>query len=215
MTDPTPNAHGSRPASQPPGTPPDLVVGLGASAGGLEALQPFFVALPPDTGLAYVVVQHLDPATSTLLPDLLAKGTAMPVAEARDGAPVLRDHVYVAPAQAIVRLEGDVLRVTPAAGDELRTPVNDFFFSLADARPSGRAVGRRKRAAGGPAVGGRGGGGGGSPGPGPPPRPGPTRARETLPPPARPIASCRGKKCRKPCSRTPATSGPWPRPARA
>src|SRR5262249_8087703 len=134
MTDPTPNAHGSRPASQPPGTPPDLVVGLGASAGGLEALQPFFVALPPDTGLAYVVVQHLDPATSTLLPDLLAKVTAMPVAEARDGAPVLRDHVYVAPAQAIVRLEGDVLRVTPAAGDELRTPVNDFFFSLADAR---------------------------------------------------------------------------------
>src|SRR4051794_41667601 len=90
---------------------PDLVVGLGASAGGLEALQAFFAAVPPAAGLAYVVVQHLEPAGPNLLPDLLGKVTALPVAEAKDGTPLAPDRVVVAPPQALLRLDDNILRV--------------------------------------------------------------------------------------------------------
>src|SRR5829696_327123 len=114
---------------------PDLVVGLGASAGGLEALQAFFAALPGDSGLAYVVVQHLDPAGPNLLPELLGKATPLPVAGVRDGTRLGPNHVYVAPAQSILRLEDDTLRLTPASTPEdLRHPIDAFLFSLAEAR---------------------------------------------------------------------------------
>src|SRR5262249_20921415 len=116
-------------------TTPDLVVGLGASAGGLEALQSFFSALPPDTGLTYVVVQHLDPNTESLLPGLLSKVTSVPVAEATNGTSLAANHIYIAPPKGIVRVEENVLRVTPAAAaDEQRGPINALFFSLADSR---------------------------------------------------------------------------------
>src|SRR5205814_2643723 len=87
MTDANPAAGGGGPTS------PDLVVGLGASAGGLEALQSFFAALPPDTGLAYVVVQHQDPNAESLLPALLSKVTPVPVAEGADGTALAANHV--------------------------------------------------------------------------------------------------------------------------
>ena len=80
-------------AAAAPAPSPDLVVGLGASAGGLEALQAFFAALPSDAGLAYVVVQHLDPAGPNLLPELLAKATPLPVAEALAAHPGVADAV--------------------------------------------------------------------------------------------------------------------------
>ena len=120
-----------------PAPSPDLVVGLGTSAGGLEALQAFFAALPPDTGLAFVVVAHLDPAGPNLVPELLGKATALPVAEARDGTRLAPDHVYVAPPQSALRLDGSMLRVLPASGPgELRGPIDAFFVSLAEARQS-------------------------------------------------------------------------------
>jgi two-component system CheB/CheR fusion protein len=118
-----------------PAPSPDLVVGLGASVGGLEALQAFFAAVPPDTGLAFVVVAHLDPASPNLVPELLGKATALPVAEARDGTPLAADRVYVAPPRTALRLDGAVLRVLPAdRPDELRGPIDAFFVSLAEAR---------------------------------------------------------------------------------
>jgi two-component system CheB/CheR fusion protein len=118
-----------------PAQSPDLVVGLGASAGGLEALQGFFAAVPPDAGLAYVVVQHLEPGGPNLLPELLAKATPLPVAEAKDGTPLAADRVFVAPREATVRLDGNVLRVVPARDPEdLRGPIDILFTSLADAR---------------------------------------------------------------------------------
>src|SRR5947199_282588 len=95
---------------------PDLVVGLGASTGGLEALQTFFAAVPANAGLAFVVVQHLDSTAPILLPELLGKATALPVAEARDGTPLAADHVYVTPPQATVRIDGNVLRVISSVG---------------------------------------------------------------------------------------------------
>src|SRR6185295_12116164 len=59
------------------------VVGMGASAGGLEALQKFFAAMPPDAGMAFVLAQHLDPHHVTLMPELLGRTTAMPVEQVR------------------------------------------------------------------------------------------------------------------------------------
>src|SRR5471032_387611 len=78
-------------------TAPTRVVGLGASAGGLEALQQFIANVPPASGLAYVVVQHLDPTHKAMLTELLQRGTAMPVREATGSMPVEPDVVCVIP----------------------------------------------------------------------------------------------------------------------
>ena len=80
---------------QPPALFP--IVGIGASAGGLEALQLLLKRLPPSTGLAFVVVQHLDPKHESMLVDILSRATAMPVSQATDGVLVEPDHVYVMP----------------------------------------------------------------------------------------------------------------------
>jgi two-component system CheB/CheR fusion protein len=71
------------------------VVGIGASAGGLEAYSEFLRACPADAGMAYVLVQHLPPDRESLLAEILARHTRMPVLEVRDGQPVEPDHVYV------------------------------------------------------------------------------------------------------------------------
>jgi two-component system, chemotaxis family, CheB/CheR fusion protein len=69
--------------SAPPESPPFPIVAIGASAGGLEALEQFFSHLPAGSGLAFVVIQHLDPDHKAMLPELLQRATAMPVAQAR------------------------------------------------------------------------------------------------------------------------------------
>src|SRR5437870_2422377 len=94
------------PASESNGLP---TVGIGASAGGLEALTSLLKALPPDTGLAFVVVQHLDPKHESLLTTLLARATRMPVREISDGMRVEPNHVYVIPANASLVLSRRVL----------------------------------------------------------------------------------------------------------
>ncbi len=73
------------------------VVGIGASAGGLEAMLDLFRALPPTLGMAYVCVQHLDPHAASALADLLSTVTAMPVCQAQEGLAVQEDQVYVLP----------------------------------------------------------------------------------------------------------------------
>src|SRR3954469_25358362 len=73
------------------------VVGIGASAGGLEAFTRLLEHLPVTTGMAYVFVQHLDPTHASLLPDLLARVTTMPVREITNGMPVKPNQVYVLP----------------------------------------------------------------------------------------------------------------------
>src|ERR1700704_7154400 len=70
---------------------------IGASAGGLEALTALLEALPPDTGLAFVIIQHLDPKHESLLPNLLARSTGMPVRQVKDGMFMEPNHVYVIP----------------------------------------------------------------------------------------------------------------------
>src|SRR5437588_3285748 len=96
-TRPRPGRGASR-QREAPSRPDDfLVVGLGASAGGLEALYKLFDALPPDTGMAFILIQHLDPTHNSMMVGLLASHTAMQVQEAVDGIPIKRNCVYVIP----------------------------------------------------------------------------------------------------------------------
>ena len=110
-----------------------LVVGLGASAGGLEALSNLFDALPPAPGMAFVLIQHLDPTHTSMMAGLLAGHTAMPVVEAADGMPVERDHVYVIPPGVYLSIREGVLRLTrPRERHGARMPIDFFLRSLAE-----------------------------------------------------------------------------------
>jgi len=82
----------------PPDAPP--IVGLGASAGGLQALEQFLAHVPARSGLAYVVVQHLDPTQKALLPELLQRATPLPVREAATSMRIEANVVYVIPPNA-------------------------------------------------------------------------------------------------------------------
>ncbi len=108
------------------------IVGIGASAGGVEALGAFFRAMPAQNGMAFVVVTHLPPNHESLLAEILGRATEMRVVNARNGDAVAAQHVYVLPAGAILTIrEGRLqLRWTGAAGHE-RAPIDVFFTSLA------------------------------------------------------------------------------------
>ena len=117
---------------------PFPVVGVGASAGGLEAFTQLLSALPDDTGMGFVLVQHLDPKHQSSLGDLLAKMTRMPVVEALHGLAVRPDEVYVIPPNTTLTIAKGVLRLTPrgeARGPHL--PIDQFFKSLAADRETG------------------------------------------------------------------------------
>lgn len=117
------------------------VVGIGASAGGLDALTQLFSALEVSTGMAYVVIQHLDPTHASLLPSLLARVTSLPVLEGQEGMALSPDHVYVIPAHADMTLEHGVLRLFPRREERgRRFAIDAFFFSLAHERGP-RAIG--------------------------------------------------------------------------
>jgi two-component system CheB/CheR fusion protein len=117
------------------------VVGVGASAGGLGAFTQLLEHLPTTTGMAYVFVQHLDPAHPSLLPGLLARVTAMPVRAITDGMPVEADRVYVLPPNAALTLEQSNFALGPLLSLEgQRLAIDHFFRSLARERRS-QAIG--------------------------------------------------------------------------
>ncbi|MBR2765400.1 MAG: hypothetical protein IKE03_05405, partial [Blautia sp.] len=89
-------------------THPICVVGIGASAGGLEALQQFLTFLPPNTGMAYVIIQHLAPDHKSMLADILSKYTMMPVTQVCDGMPVEKNQVYMIPPRYNLEIVSDV-----------------------------------------------------------------------------------------------------------
>ncbi|MCI3952467.1 MAG: methylase of chemotaxis methyl-accepting protein, partial [Burkholderiales bacterium] len=99
---------------------PVPVVGIGASAGGLDAIAELLSALPATTGLAYLVVQHLAPERTSLLAEILSKRTAKPVVEANEGMRFLPDRVYVIPPSMLLSLDGVLLHL--AARSEGRLP---------------------------------------------------------------------------------------------
>ncbi len=85
------------------------MVGIGASAGGLEAFRELLEALPDDTGMAFVLVSHLSKTYKSMLSELLSKVTKMPVAEARGQTPLLPNHIYVIPPNATLAMRMRVL----------------------------------------------------------------------------------------------------------
>jgi chemotaxis methyl-accepting protein methylase len=111
------------------------IVGIGASAGGLAAIERFMRAAPSDANFAYVVVQHLDPDHESMLPELISRFTPMPVSAAEDRTAIESNHVYTAPPGKDIAVLGGVLRVSdrpPCAG--VRMPIDDFLCSLAEDR---------------------------------------------------------------------------------
>lgn len=116
------------------------MVGLGASAGGLEAFRQFLSAVPERSGLGYVLVQHLDPNHESLLPELLARCTSMPVHQAQDQMRVEPDHVYLVPPNANLEVLDCHIRLTPFSEPRgLRRPIDTFFRSLATDRKENSA----------------------------------------------------------------------------
>lgn len=109
------------------------VIGIGASAGGLEALESFLQNLPAGHGAALVVVQHMDPTSKSMLVELLQRSTAMPVVEVADLTQLAADHVYVIPPTHDLSLAHGVLHLLePTAPRGQRLPIDFFFCSLAE-----------------------------------------------------------------------------------
>ena len=124
-----------------PGPAPHPVVGVGASAGGLEAFTALLTALPADTGMTFVLIQHMDPVHKSVLTTLLQKATAMQVEEVTDGMTVEPDHVYVIPPNSLMTISRGVLALTPRHQRSVRNlPIDYFFQALADDLQS-RAIG--------------------------------------------------------------------------
>jgi len=109
------------------------IVGIGASAGGLEALEELLDNMPSDTGMAFVVVTHQHPGHTSLLPELLGKDTDMQVAEAADGTRLEPNHVYVGPPGGHLAILGGTLhRMETEKKEAPRLPIDYFFRSLAE-----------------------------------------------------------------------------------
>ena len=118
-----------------------MIVGIGASAGGLEAMEEFFRHMPPSSGMAFVVVSHQHAGHVSLLPSLLSKCTAMPVVEAKDGMEVEANGVYMAPGGTnLAILHGILQFMEPPSQDRVPLPIDYFFRSLAEDQKQ-RAVG--------------------------------------------------------------------------
>lgn len=117
------------------------IVGIGASAGGLEAFNQLLNALPPDTGMGFVVVQHLAPTHESMLTEILSKSTIMPVAEVKDGVLVEPDSVYVIPPNTNMALLHGHLNLMPRKNSQgQHMPIDYFLRSLAEDQGS-RAIG--------------------------------------------------------------------------
>jgi len=111
---------------------PLAVVGIGASAGGLDALKDFFKAMPSDSGMAFVVIQHLEPTHESQMAGILARYTEMTVVTAQDGASVEAGCVYTIPASKYLSIEAGRLRLTePMERHGMRMAIDFFFRSLA------------------------------------------------------------------------------------
>jgi two-component system CheB/CheR fusion protein len=134
-----PLAAPARPA--PPASPSFPIVGVGASAGGLEAFTQLLNHLPVDPGMAFVLVQHLDPKHASSLVELLTRSTKMPISQVTDGTKVEPNHVYVIPPNTNMTLQDGTLRLAPR-GEHVgqHMPIDGFFLSLAEHQKS-QAIG--------------------------------------------------------------------------
>jgi two-component system, chemotaxis family, CheB/CheR fusion protein len=114
------------------------IVGIGASAGGLDPITKLLENLPLDTGMAFVVIQHLATGQESMLPEILSRSTKMKVLQVKDGMKIEKDHVYVIMPGTTMTLKNGLLKLVPK-GTALK-PINDFFISLAS-EPKTQAIG--------------------------------------------------------------------------
>lgn len=121
------------PASEPSKTALPIV-GIGSSAGGVSALQGLLPLLGVESGIAYVIVQHLDPSHDSQLTEALAHIAPLPVVEAANATPIEANKIYVVPANRALTLVDDRFILEPAAGDGHRMPIDAFFQSLSQAK---------------------------------------------------------------------------------
>ena len=139
---PVAGAPGPAPAAVTPADPPPAapaaplrfpIIGLGASAGGLEALEQFLRAVPDGTGMAFVVVQHLDPTHPSILTEILQRSSRLPVQEVQDQMRAEPDHVYVIPPNRDMVIFHGVLQLSePTEARGHRLPIDAFLRSLAE-----------------------------------------------------------------------------------
>ena len=109
------------------------IVGLGASAGGLEALEAFFSHMPFDSGMGFVIIQHLSPKHKSIMASLLAKDTKMKVLEIKDGMKVKPDHVYLNPPNKnVIIINGALQLMDPVKTGGINLPIDGFFRSMAE-----------------------------------------------------------------------------------
>lgn len=130
---PTANSVNSTEAQQRAPATSFPIVGVGASAGGLEAITELLSNLPGDTGIAFLIVQHLDPGHPSLLVEILAKKTSMPVSQAIEGETIEPNHVYTIPPNTSMTVSHQQLSLRPRPerlGPPM--PIDDLFESLAD-----------------------------------------------------------------------------------
>lgn len=117
------------------------IVGMGASAGGLEAFEQFFTHVPLNIGMAFILVPHLDPGHASMMTELLRRVTKLEVNEAQDGVRVEPNHVYVIPPNRDMSIyHGTINLETPTKTHGLRMPIDSFFRSLAEDQGE-RAIG--------------------------------------------------------------------------
>jgi PAS domain S-box-containing protein len=113
------------------------VVGIGASAGGLEAFKKLIKAIPENSGMAYILVQHLHPKHESLLPEILQRVTKIPVVEISDNLHVEPGHIYVIPSNKVLVATDGILQLSPrSAKGKLHLPIDTFFTSLAEVHQS-------------------------------------------------------------------------------
>src|SRR3712207_1603280 len=130
----TPDGHGFDPAlSESKIGDGFMVVGLGASAGGIHAFREFFANVPERSGMAYVVILHLSPDHDSRLAEVLQGTTTMPVTQVNEAVRIAPDHVYVIPPnQSLSVLDGSLVLSDMTRVEERRAPVDIFFRTLAD-----------------------------------------------------------------------------------
>ncbi len=121
------------PASPDAPGKPEAVVGIGASAGGLEAIEAFFKAMPVDSGMAFIVVQHLSPDYKSLMVELLSRKTDIPVHRAEEGMVVEANHIYLIPPKKNLSIfHGKLLLEDQKQRESINLPVDIFLRSLAE-----------------------------------------------------------------------------------
>ena len=106
---------------------PFPIVGVGASAGGVEALEALFRGMPANPGVAFVIVTHLAPKRESMLPEILARDTRMPVHVAAHDQPILCNHIYVAPPDTVLEIKKGRLRIRALEDGRERAQIDSFF----------------------------------------------------------------------------------------